>query len=238
MSSPAAAYLEAGVSNRLTLALSSPVLSEADWALDRLIQVSAQDPELLRLSELPGLLAALVARVRELLTARTQARLDARTDRLAFYGLWLDERADALVRRATEAALVLRNIATDPANTPALIAARKLTTLVADTLDEGEHETRELGEGAETTTELRLYLLEVLELVAPECPLAVTPPGAVASTAPAGVRLLPLLAALTRSADRALVIAAFRCLVAHSLNDASDAALALMTYPQIGRAHV
>ncbi|KAL8280187.1 hypothetical protein RQP46_007517 [Phenoliferia psychrophenolica] len=234
-----AAYLDGGVSNRLTLALLSPIDSEADWALDRLIQVSGQDPDLLRFSDFPGLLSALLARIRTFLDSRDLERASS-SPSWPSPGLWIDERRTTTTRRATEAALVLRNLATEAVNTPALLAARKLTRLIVDVLSEGHHESITLGEGAETTTELRLYLLEVLEVVASDCvlllpgrPLSSEPGSKPAPSSSPSVRLFPLLVALTRSPDRALVIAAFRSLVALALNDSSDPALALMTYPPV-----
>ncbi|ORY91694.1 hypothetical protein BCR35DRAFT_320194 [Leucosporidium creatinivorum] len=223
------AYLEAGPSNRLVLSIRSWVPAEVDFALDRFLQVSGQDPELLRFVELPGLLEGLVDLIRAFLDARVEDRSSST------FGLWVDQAKETTRRRACEAALVLRNLTTDKHNVGVVSKSKKIRPLIADVLEEGALE------GGEDTNELRVYLLEVLEVIAEETPLALpgqqarsNKTGAIvpiteAPTSPA-FRLFPLLVALTRSADRALVIASFRCLTALSLNDTSDAALALLTY--------
>lgn len=225
----AAAYLEAGPTNRLVLSIRSWVPAEIDFALDRLLQVSGQDPELLRFIELPGLLEGLVELIRAFLDARAEDRSSST------FGLWVDQAKETARRRACEAALVLRNLTTDKNNVGPVSSSKKVRPLIADVLEEGGRE------GGEDTNELRVYLLEVLEVIAEATPLALptqqprsNKTGAVvpftkASTSPA-VRLFPLLVPLTRSADRALVIASYRCLTALALNETSDAALALLTY--------
>lgn len=225
----AAAYLEAGPTNRLVLSIRSWIPAEIDFALDRLLQVSGQDPELLRFIELPGLLEGLFDLVRAFLDAQVEDRSSST------FGLWVNQAKETSRRRACEAALVLRNLTTDKHNVGPVSKSKKVRPLIADVLEEGGLE------GGEDTNELRIYLFEVLEVIAEETPLALpaqqarsNKAGAVvplteASTSPA-VRLFPLLVPLTRSADRALVIASFRCLTALALNDTSDAALALLTY--------
>lgn len=150
------------------------------------------------------------------------------------YGLWVDEGREMVRRRATEAATVLRNLSTEKVNLQAFVDYKRLAQVVTDVLEEGSRE----GLDGEETAELRVYLLEVLEIVGQHIPLAL-PGRSLSQELPAtpedpsspSVRLFPLLVSLTRSADRALVLAAFRCLTNLSLNELSDAALALITYP-------
>lgn len=231
----AAAYLDQGPSNRLVLSLRSYIPAEIDFALDRLLQVSGQDPDLLRLSEFPGLLEGLIDLVREFLDARAE---DRKSDTR---GLWVDQGREAMRRRACEAALVLRNLAPEKHSQSQVTKNKKLRPLIVDVLAEGA-----LEDGNDSN-ELRLYLLEVLDIIAEDTPLAL--PGIPWHAKPApnasigrsitfpldspAVRLLPLLVALTRSPDRALVMAAFRCLTTLSLSDTNDAALALLSYQTV-----
>lgn len=243
-------YLEGGISNRLVLSLRSSLAPEIDWALDRLIQVSGTDPDLLRFVEFPGLLDALLGLIQDWSETRTDERV-ARGNGVGLHRLWGDKKRDAVLRRATEAALVVRNLGTEGVNLdPLKKASKKLSKILADVLEEGQTE----GQDGEETTELRLYLLEVFEMVAEGFPLVLpgrplpTPTSSAGATtdrmigedgefllppeplSSPSVRLFPLLVTLTRSSDRALVLAAFRCLTVLSLNDSSDPVLALVTY--------
>ncbi|GAA6033634.1 hypothetical protein JCM8097_004359 [Rhodosporidiobolus ruineniae] len=242
----AAPYLDPGSSNRLVLSLRSGIPTEVDFALDRLVQVSSLDPDLLRLNELPGLLDGLLAQLRDYLDRR---RADRAQGLPSFTPALGGEPREALRRRAAEAALVLRNIAPLKGSADIVVRSKRLRKLICDLLDEGNV----AGAGAvdaEETTEVRLYLLEVLEGFADKVPLALPghaitpdavegdeddsrpPPKPEPASSPA-VRLFPLLVALTRSEDRALVIAAFRCLTVLSTNNKSDSVFALLTYEAV-----
>lgn len=212
----AATYVEAGPQNRLTLSLRSGLPTEIDWSLDRLLQLSSADPDLLRLTEHIQLLSALLALIQAFLDVNAVEPRDG--GRLL--GIWVDGEWEHSKRRATEAALVIRNLATEPVNLKPLVASKKLAPVLAAALELGGDE----GYVAEETAELRLYLVEILEVVGESIPLAL-PTGADDSSPPA--RLFPLLRALTRSTDRALVLNAFRALISLSRNQASDSILAL-----------
>lgn len=237
----AAAYLEPGPSNRLVLSLRSCVPSEVDFALERLIQVSSIDPDLLRFNEFPGLLDGLVSLVRDYLDRRKEDR-QAGVHHLVAAGLHAEAR-DISRRRACEASLILRNLALEKKSFDPILESRRLRRLIVDVLDEGELD----GPEGEETTELRLYLLELVELIGEHVALAIPghsiPLGADASDdapqpkpepldAPS-VRLFPLLVNLAASQDRALVLSAFRCLTALSLNEKSDQVFALLTYTHL-----
>ena len=64
-----ASYLEGGVNNRITMSIRSAIASEIDWALDRLIVVSYTEPDILRLTDFPGLLNGLLDLVRDFVDA-------------------------------------------------------------------------------------------------------------------------------------------------------------------------
>ncbi|GAA5927379.1 Rsc9p [Sporobolomyces koalae] len=231
------AYLEPGPSNRLVLSLRSCVPAEIDFALERIIQVASIDPDLLRLNELPGLLDGLVQLIWDYLDRRKH---DRRGGAQSLIALTSSEPREVLRRRAAEASLVLRNLALEKKNAEPLLDSKRLRKVLVQVLEEGEFE----GPEGEETTELRLYLLEILEIFGEHIPLAIPghaialasdadedapPPKPEPLDAPS-VRLFPLLVALTRSEDRALIIAAYRCLTALSLNEKSDAVFALLAY--------
>lgn len=209
------------------LSIRSGVLPDVDFALERLIQISGFDPDLLRFSELPGLLPGLVELVRSFIDSRLDRR---RRGTLALDEIWRTTETDHDRRRALEAALVLRNLALEGTNHKGLFASKKLLPLLADALEEG------IREGSDDLSELVVYLLEVLDVMAPHTPLEPTrvleasQPSSLVDMAPPAARIFPTLVALTRSADRALVIGAFRCLTSLSINGASDMVLALATY--------
>ncbi|GAA5841446.1 hypothetical protein JCM11251_007141 [Rhodosporidiobolus azoricus] len=242
-----APFLEPGSSNRLVLSIRSTVPAEVDFGLDRLVQISSLDPDLLRLSEFPGLLDGLVGLVREYVERRKadRARGGAALD-LAQAVLGEEPRA-AVRDRAAAAALVLRNLAPVKGSMEVVLGSKRLKNLICEVLDEGAGD----GAQAEETTELRLYLLEVLEAVADKIPLALPghaitpdaldndeeddsrpPPQPEPLDSPA-VRLFPLLVALTRLNDRALVLASFRCLTVLSTNNKSDPVFALLAYDSV-----
>lgn len=205
------------------LSIKSGVPVDIDFALERLVRISGFDPDLLRFTELPGLLAGLIDLVRAFIDLKQHRRPHGQA---SLDGLWQANEAQLAQRRALEAALILRNLALEESNHKMVFASTKLLSLVADGLEEG------LQEGGEDLGELQIYLLEIFEVLAPQTSLA--PPvsleaGALSKFA-ASSRLFPTLVALTRSPDRALVINAFRCLTASSTNGSSDAVLALVTY--------
>ena len=143
-------------------------------------------------------------------------------------------------RRAAEASLILRNLVSEKRNVEPVLESKRFRKVLVQMLEEGEFE----GPEGEETTELRLYLLEVLEIIGEHIPLAI--PGHAIALSPdadentplpkpepldsPSVRLFPLLVALTRSQDRALILAAYRCLTVLSLNDKSELVFALLTY--------
>ncbi|GAA5865894.1 hypothetical protein JCM3774_005515 [Rhodotorula dairenensis] len=236
------AFLETGPSNRLVLSIRSGVPAEVDFGLDRLVQMTSIEPDLVRLSEFPGLLDGCLALVREYLDRRTA---DRERGLPALAPLVGQEARSVLRRRAGEAALILRNLAPESRSRDPLLASKKLVRVVCDVLDEGQADDLDGDE----TTEIRIYLLDVLECIAEHVPLALPghaiaagadtaddddkpPPQPEPLDSPA-VRLFPLLVALTRSTDRALVLAGFRCLTALALNGKSDAVFALLTYEGI-----
>lgn len=217
------AYLEAGPTNRLVLSIRSGNPVDVDFALERLARISGFDPDLLRFTELPGLLVGLIDLVQAFLDTRQRLRIQGQ---LVLDALWQGNETQLAHRRALEAALVLRNLALEEANHKTLMASVKVLKLILAGLEEG------LQEGSEDLGELQVYLLEILEVLAPHTPLA--PPQGASGLAydkyAATTRLFPTLVALARSKDRALVINAFRCLTALSLNGSSDTVLALVTY--------
>ncbi|GAA5914739.1 hypothetical protein JCM6882_002729 [Rhodosporidiobolus microsporus] len=240
-----APFLEPGPSNRLVLSIRSTVPAEVSFGLERLVQISSLDPDLLRLSEFPGLLDGLVGLVREYVDRR---RADRAKGALSLAQAVLGEEPREAVRtRAAAAALVLRNVAPLKGSLEVILGSKRLRKLICEVLDEGAGD----GPQAEETTELRLYLLDVLESIADKVPLALPghaitpdtldnddeddsrpPPQPEPLDSPA-VRLFPLLVALTRSNDRALVLAAFRCLTVLSTNNKSDPVFALLSYDSV-----
>ncbi|GAA5987076.1 hypothetical protein JCM10908_001016 [Rhodotorula pacifica] len=236
------AFLETGPSNRLVLSIRSGVPAEVDFGLDRLVQMTSIEPDLVRLSEFPGLLDGCLALVREYLD---RCRSDRERGLPGLSTIVGQEARSVLRRRAGEAALILRNLAPESRSRDPLLASRKLVRVICDVLEEGQSG----GLDVEETTEIRIYLLDVLECIAEHIPLALPghaiaagaeaaedadrpPPKPEALDSPA-VRLFPLLVALTRSTDRALILAGFRCLTALALNGKSDAVFALLTYENI-----
>lgn len=232
-SSRAAHYLEPGVNNRLVLSLRSGIPAEIDFALDRLVQVSGVDPDILRFAELPGLLEGLLALVQLLLDERSLERVHRWDDILP---VWSGEARETTRRRACEAALILRNLSIEKERSKSLHTSKRLARVITDALEEGARE------DGDDLSELRVYLLETLEVIAEHLPLVLPGHSISANNLDTGemaiaedpsspsVRLFPILVALTRSPDRALVVAAFRTLTVLSLNDTSDAALSLVAY--------
>ncbi|GAA5952365.1 hypothetical protein JCM8115_003580 [Rhodotorula mucilaginosa] len=234
------AYLETGPNNRLVLSIRSGVPAEIDFGLDRLVQMTSIEPDLVRLSEFPGLLDGCLALVRDYLERRKADRERGLPALAAIVG---QEARSVLRRRAGEAALILRNLAPESRSRDPLLASKKLLRTICDVLEEGQSDALD----GEETTEIRIYLLDVLECIAEHVPLALPghpiaagaadaaddgdkpPPKPEALDSPA-VRLFPLLVALTRSSDRALLLAGFRTLTALALNGKSDAVFALLAY--------
>lgn len=234
------AYLETGPNNRLVLSIRSGVPAEIDFGLDRLVQMTSIEPDLVRLSEFPGLLDGCLAIVRDYLERRKADRERGLPALAAIVG---QEARSVLRRRAGEAALILRNLAPESRSRDPLLASKKLLRTICDVLEEGQSDALD----GEETTEIRIYLLDVLECIAEHVPLALPghpiaagaadaaddgdkpPPKPEALDSPA-VRLFPLLVALTRSSDRALLLAGFRTLTALALNGKSDAVFALLAY--------
>ncbi|GAA5884319.1 hypothetical protein JCM16303_003634 [Sporobolomyces ruberrimus] len=240
-------FLEAGPSNRLVLSLRSCVPAEVDSAMERIIQVSSIDPDLLRFNELPGLLDGLLGLIRDYLERRIQ---DRKGGAQSLTVVMNSEAREIMRRRAAEASLVLRNLALEKKNLEPLLESKRLRRMIVQSLEEGEIE----GPEGEETTELRLYLLEVLELIGESIPLAI-PGHAIALDAPTeggggdeeqnrpppkpepldapSVRLFPLLVNLTTSQDRALLLASYRCLTVLSLNEKSDAIFSFLAYTKL-----
>ncbi|GAA6046419.1 hypothetical protein JCM3770_004909 [Rhodotorula araucariae] len=235
-------FLDPGPSNRLVLSIRSGIAADIDFGLDRLVQVTSVDPDLVRLGELPGLLDGCLALIADYVERRKADRARGVPALSAVVG---EDSRDVIRRRAGEAALILRNVAPESRSREPLLASRKLKKAICDVLDEGESGALDVEE----TTEVRLYLLDVLECIAEHIPLAL-PGHAIAATAeeeadenrvPAApepadspsVRLFPLLVGLTRTKDRALILAGFRCLSALALNDKSDSVFALLTYDSV-----
>ncbi|GAA5963858.1 hypothetical protein JCM3765_004042 [Sporobolomyces pararoseus] len=227
------AYLEPGASNRLVLSLRSCVASEVDFSLERLIQVSSIDPELLRFNELPGLFDGLLNLIKDYLDLTTTTSLMMNNS----------ETRQVSRKRASEASLILRNLSLEgKKNLEVFIQSKKFKKLLIQVLEQGEIE----GFLGEETTEIRLYLLEILELIGEHIPLVI--PGhsiplssdeeeenSTTTQKPEpldspSVKLFPLLVNLTTSPDRALVLASFRCLTVLSLNEKSDHLFSILTY--------
>ncbi|KAM0788749.1 hypothetical protein ACM66B_002841 [Microbotryomycetes sp. NB124-2] len=229
------AYLEPGAANRLTMSLRSPSLQDIDFALERLAQVSSIDPDLLRLSDYPGLLDALLHIIKSYIDSRSAKPAhaattgsDLRTATSILLNQWATETTQSTPKsRAYEAALILRNIAPERANPKQLAASKRLRPLIVSVLEQA------LNDDSGDLAELQIYMIEVLEVIAESTALRLTPRASAATAnpakklkssaadSPASARLFPLLARLTRSPDRAIIIAAFRCLTACCLNDES-----------------
>lgn len=218
--------------NRLTLSIKSGIPNEIDWALEKLVRISSIDPDLLKFTEYHGLLDALIGLIEAYLESRVKL------NRSGSLNYWEnnEEEKDTLGRRACEAALSLRNISSIDA--APLSKSRKLLRTITDVLEEGER----AGSEGEELTEMRLYLLDVLELLGKETPLAISNRHAVKSIrirtndpSSPSVRLYPLLVSLTRSTDRALVLAAYRSLVslARCESESSKALTATSTFSLI-----
>ncbi|KAM0747117.1 hypothetical protein T439DRAFT_329359 [Meredithblackwellia eburnea MCA 4105] len=209
-------YLDpSGPTNRLTLSLRSPIEEEQDWSLSRLVQISSQDPLLLRFSEYPGLLDGLI---RIIITFLDEVQQDQAREPWTELG---PERKTHL-RRALEAALVLRNLSTEPVNLPSLLSAKqRLLEVLVQVLELAETEQMREWEGGaeEGVYELRLSLLEVCESVGGEWTLSL--PGSTTSKrqsmsatprpSPKSA-LYPLLIPLTQSRDRSLLLSTYRLL--------------------------
>ncbi|BGO98635.1 RSC complex subunit Rsc9 [Rhodotorula toruloides ATCC 204091] len=236
------AFLEPGPTNRLVLSMRSGIPAEVDFGLGHLVQVTSMEPDLVRFNEMPGLLDGCLALIQDYLERRRADRRRGTPAMAPFVG---EEGRDVVRRRAGEAALVLRNLAPEKRSQEPLKESKKLKKVLCEVLEEGMVD--ELD--AEETTEIRVYLLDVLECIAEHIPLAL-PGHAIAAAAvdddkddrpplkpepldSPSVRLFPLLVTLTRSTDRALVLGAFRCLTALALNDKSDAVFALLTYEAV-----
>lgn len=236
-----ASYLEGGVNNRITMSIRSAIASEIDWALDRLIVVSYTEPDILRLTDFPGLLNGLLDLVRDFVDAVNG--LPSHEHGALIKGMEGNQRTSILRRRATEASMVLRNLSGEKLNLKSFSESKRLIAVIVSALEVGNHEDEE----KEGSAELRVYLLEVLEFVGEFVSLAL--PGRSLSNGRSSqpedasspsVRLFPLLVALTTSTDRALVLLAYRCLAALSLNEVSDPVLSLSTYnlPQLAVYHL
>lgn len=231
LSYDAGPFFDGGVKNRLTLSIKSGIPSEIDWALEKLVRISSIDPDLLKFTEYHGLLDALIGLIEAFLDWRSKSNQLGEL-------YWWDkhEEKENLGRRACEAALCIRNISSiDP--TP-LNKSRRVLRMITDVLEEGER----AGSEGDELTEMRLYLLDVLELLGKDTSLALSNRHTFKSTrirtndpSSPSVRLYPLLVSLTRSTDRALVLAAYRSLVslAHSESESSKALTATSTYPLI-----
>jgi len=224
-----AGYLETGPTNRLVLSLRSGLGAEVDFALSRLIPISGSDPDLLRFTDLPGLLDALLALIRDFFNANANARAALRPLPSLSHALWPTGAHEASRRRATEAALVLRNLSVDGKSLDGLIGNRRLLGVIVGVLEE-----REVGE---EMGEMSVSLMEVLEPIASKLSLALPGRGlggksssSLEGESPPLVKLFPLLVGLTRAPDRALVLLAFRTLTNLGTNDANDAVLALPVY--------
>ncbi|KAK4056576.1 Chromatin structure-remodeling complex protein rsc9 [Microbotryomycetes sp. JL221] len=226
------AYLDPGPGNRLTMSLRSPSWPDVDFALERLVRVSSVDPDLLRLSDFPGLLEGLLNLIKTFIDARKHGGSNAVIAQSLLDEMNESSSTQARCRtpksRAYEAALVLRNIAPERTNPKQLATSKRLRPLVAAVLEEG------LYEGNDDLAELQIYMLEIFEVVAESTALRLAPRSSLSSApkgksldstttsaAPAATRLFPLLARLTRSPDRALVIASYRCLTACCFNEES-----------------
>lgn len=238
----AAHFLDPGPSNRLILSIRSGIPAEIDFGLDRLVQVTSVDPDLVRLVDFPGLLDGCLALIADYIERR---RADRAQGTPALSSVVGEDSRDVLRRRAGEAALILRNVAPESRSKEPLLASKKLLKAICAVLDEGETSSLDVEE----TTEVRLYLLDVLECIAEHIPLALPghairtqeeetadenqpPPKPEPLDSPA-VRLFPLLVSLTRTNDRALILAGFRCLTALAMNEKSDSVFALLTYEAV-----
>ncbi|GJN89650.1 hypothetical protein Rhopal_002637-T1 [Rhodotorula paludigena] len=235
-------FLDPGPSNRLILSIRSGIPAEIDFGLDRLVQVTSVDPDLVRLVDFPGLLDGCLALIADYIERR---RADRAQGTPALSSVVGEDSRDLLRRRAGEAALILRNVAPESRSKEPLLASKKLLKAICAVLDEGETGSLDVEE----TTEVRLYLLDVLECIAEHIPLALPghairtqeeetadenqpPPKPEPLDSPA-VRLFPLLVSLTRTKDRALILAGFRCLTALAMNEKSDSVFALLTYEAV-----
>lgn len=211
-------FLDIGLRNRLVMSIRSGVPAEMDFALDRLVQISANDAEtVLRFGDFPGLLDGLVSLVQnfvEVVTAPEVARSPE---------LWPGPRVQNAQRRAAEAALVLRNVATEKHNAKQTTQHRALLLVLIDLIELVGAE----GTIAEMTTEILLSVLEVFEVVAPTVVLKLP---SVAKADKPSTSFYPLLTGLTRSRDRALILEAFRCLSALASNNASEIVFALPSH--------
>lgn len=181
--------LAGGVSNRLLLSLRSGLPKEIDYALELFLQYSYTDAASIPLDVLPGLPAALLNTVRP-----TLAR-DSET-----------------LRRRTEAALVLRNFILEGGQR-SIESVRPYVDLMYEVL------VQVIESDAETSTELVLYMLDMAEVYASTCTLLLPPSIEVPlSRQIPAQKLYTLLAHLTQSNDRALIIGAFTLLGGLAMN--------------------
>lgn len=181
--------LAGGVSNRLLLSLRSGIPKEVDYALELFLQYSYTDAASIPLDVLPGLPAALLDIVRP-----TTAR-DSET-----------------LRRRTEAALVLRNFILEGGQR-SVESVRPYVDLMYEVL------VQVIEADSETSTELVLYMLDMAEVYASTCTLLLPPSTNIplSKQIPAQ-KLYTLLAHLTQSNDRALIIGAFTLLGGLAMN--------------------
>lgn len=171
------------------LSLRSGLPKEIDYALDLFLQYSYTDAASIPLDVLPGLPAALLDIVRP-----TPAR-DSET-----------------LRRRTEAALVLRNFILEGGQR-CIESVRPYVDLMYEVL------VQVIESDSESSTELVLYMLDMAEVYASTCTLLLPPTieTPISRQIPAQ-KLYTLLAHLTQSNDRALVIGAFTLLGGLAMN--------------------
>lgn len=155
-------YLDGGPLNRLSLSLRSRIPDDTDFALSRLLHYSHHDPSLLRLDAYPGLLDALL----DLVDDAVPSRQTASSSFPDHHSSQLSKNDSDTIRRAADAALVLRNIASGelPLNVDILASSSRLYLVIAPLFKIIAHD-QQYSRQYDHLVELTRSLLEILEVV-------------------------------------------------------------------------
>lgn len=224
----AALYTQHGPSNRLTLSLTSGISEECDFALDRLLRISAIDPSIFLLEHFPGLTEALCT---------TIDLAPSCTPNPHFQSTHTETR----LRQAANAAIVLRNVAAEPDNLLHLWQRPQVLPTLIHTLERTapfDARVPSHAQLARDTTQLHATLLDIFAVFAPYITLQSSPATTTDDASEADEseepqrkrqkrlgpvshhvqslfpRIYPLVSRLCWSSDRALVISAYYILAA------------------------
>lgn len=216
------------------LSLASGLPQELDFALERLLRVSQLDPTLLPLDLLPGLVESLC----DVIDAHPlSAPSAARSHKLS-----LSPAAKVALRHATDAAIVLRNLAGEPQNLLFLWSRSQVLATVLTVLQQTAPRDASVPSSADLAqdcAQLRLVLLDVLAVYAPHISLSGSAPSQSTQDdsgddeseeqqqkkalqlpplskdlTPLVQQIYPLVVQLCWSSDRAFILAAYYILAA------------------------